>query len=61
MVGSRARRLLLSSVAGEPDKIDGQSSSERGIEGGSSAKTGASRPWIGYPARARTVKKEILA
>ena len=32
------RRLLPSSVAGEPDKIDGQSSSERGIEGGSSVK-----------------------
>ena len=35
--------------------------SERGIEGGSSPKTGTPRPWIGYPARARTVKKEILA
>ena len=30
------------------------------IEGGSSPNTGAPRPWIGYPARAGTVKKEIL-
>ena len=41
--------------------FDGQSSSERGIEGGSSPRTGASRPWIGYPARAKMAKKEILA
>ena len=32
-----------------------------GGDGGSSPKTGASRPWIGYRARAKTVKKEILA
>ena len=40
--------------------FDGRSSSERGIERGSSAKTVASWPWVGYAVRARTVKKEIL-
>ena len=41
--------------------FDGGSSSERGIERRSSAKTVESWPWIDYPIRAGTAKTEILA
>ncbi len=50
------------SVAGtaRPGRFEGRSGSERSTERGSSAKTVASRLWIGYPVGARTAKKEIL-
>ena len=41
--------------------FDGRSSSERGVKHGSSAKTIASQPWVGYAVRARKAKTEILA
>ena len=40
---------------------EGRSGSERSTEPGSSAKTVASQPVVGYRIRSRTAKKEILA
>ena len=41
--------------------FEGRSGSERSTEPGSSAKTVASQPVVGYRIRSRTAKKEILA
>ena len=40
--------------------FEGRSGSERSTEPGSSAKTVASQPVVGYRTRSRTAKKEIL-
>ncbi len=40
--------------------LEGRSGSERSTEPGSSAKTVASQPVVGYRIRSRTAKKEIL-
>ena len=50
-----------SAVAGtaRSGRFEGWSRSERSIKRGSSAKTVAARPWMGYPIRGRTATKEI--
>ncbi len=55
--GARARRepTMLGINNGRQPQLD--NTSERGIEGGSSPRTAASRPWIGYHARTQDGQK----
>ena len=65
--GSARERMLLkgplrfAGTAHDRPAFEGRSGSERSTEPGSSAKTVASQPVVGYRIRARTAQKEILA